>query len=203
MPADAMRIIRHRVNTLAALRAVHPSHGAELDVRSVGSRLVLNHEPFEDGETLEDFLACYAQRGLAGTLIFNPKEDGLEREILRMARRFQIQDFFFLDLTMPTTVRCSMREGIADIAVRVSEYEPIEAALRFRRKVRWIWLDCFTGKPAKSGLIRALKGHFKVCAASPELQGYAEQAIRDFEPLIPLLDAVCTKRPDLWGCPPA
>jgi hypothetical protein len=193
-----MRIIRHRVNAVSTLRAIDPEHGAEFDVRSRGSKLILNHEPFQDGESLETFLSCYAEARRTGTLIFNPKEDGLEKEMLALAERFQLPDFFLLDLAAPTLVRLALQKGIVDVAVRVSEHEPLEAALRFKSKAKWAWVDCFTGKPPAREVVSELKKHFKVCLVSPELQGYPKEAIRDFAGLVPLVDAVCTKNPELW-----
>ncbi|MFI5349620.1 MAG: hypothetical protein ACHQ2Z_08760 [Elusimicrobiota bacterium] len=193
-----IEIISHRVNSLAALERLPPDRGAEFDVRSRGSRLILNHEPFSEGDSLEDFLACRAKSGRKGTLVFNPKEDGLENEMLALARRFEIADFFLLDLAAPTLIRLAFSGGIKDLSVRVSEHEPLAAALQFKSRVKWVWVDCFSGKPPDLELVKNLKEYFRVCVVSPELQGYPEETIRNFSGLIPVADAVCTDHPELW-----
>ena len=46
----------------------------------------------------------------------------------------------------------------------------------------------------------ALKKHFKLCAVSPELQGRAPETIASYAAELAAypMDAICTKRPDLW-----
>lgn len=192
------QIVAHRVNTLAELRQLPPSYGAEFDVRSRGSRLILHHEAFHEGEWLDPFLEFYASSGRQSLLIFNPKEDGLEAEILARVERHRIENFFLLDLAFPTMVRLAVKQGLRAIAARVSEYEPVEAALRFKGRVDWVWLDCFTGEPVDPQRLAPLRPHFKICAVSPELQGYPREAIFKFRRLDPYLDAVCTKHPEAW-----
>ena len=40
-----MEIIIHRINSLKELIKLPTDYGAEIDIRSQGSRLILNHEP--------------------------------------------------------------------------------------------------------------------------------------------------------------
>ena len=51
-----MEIIIHRVNTINELRDVPKIYGTEIDIRSYGSNLILNHEPFQFGEDFEDYI---------------------------------------------------------------------------------------------------------------------------------------------------
>ena len=194
-----MEIIRHRVNTIAELDAVDPAHGVEIDIRSNGRRLVLAHDPFVDGESLDDYLGRYAALGRRGLVIFNPKEDGLETEILSRARQAGLARFFLLDLALPTLVRLAAAGRERAVAVRVSEYEPAEAARRFAGLAEWVWLDCFSGEPASPATVRELGRSFHICLVSPELQGYPPAAIARFLPLRDEVEAVCTKHPARWG----
>jgi hypothetical protein len=86
------------------------------------------------------------------------------------------------------------------VAVRYSSYEPLELALSFKGKVNWVWLDCFFGFHLPDEDYEVLKKHFKLCMVSPELQGRPADEIVEFKKLLQgkELDAVCTKRPDLW-----
>ena len=86
----------------------------------------------------------------------------------------------------------------------MSEYESIETALSLSGKIEWIWVDCFTRFPLLKTDVDTLKSAgFKLCLVSPELQGRA--AGEEIHELVKLLqdneisvDAVCTKRPDIW-----
>ncbi|MBI4677633.1 MAG: hypothetical protein HY748_08620 [Elusimicrobia bacterium] len=190
-----MRIIVHRVNTSARLRRVPARYGVEIDLRSRGRRIVLQHEAMEDGEDFSRWLKGFRH----GTLILNVKEDGIEDRVRRMVLARGIEDFFFLDLSFPALVRMT-RRGERRVAVRVSEYEPLDTALRLRRKAAWVWLDCFTRLAWDRAAAEALATGFKVCVASPEVQGHPvsripsfKRALAGFEPA-----AVCTKVPERW-----
>lgn len=189
-------IIRHRVNSRTELDRTDPGLGVEFDVRSRGGRLILAHDPGVDGEDLEPFLeAAAGQRRL---LVFNPKEDGLEDELLRLARRCGVERYFLLDLTLPTLVRLAARQGVREVGVRVSEFEPEEGAMRFKDLAGWVWLDCFKGEPPAPALLRRLRRVFQVCLVSPELQGFPRERIARFTDLAGSVDAVCTKHPEDW-----
>jgi hypothetical protein len=187
------------VNTLEDLAALAPGLGAEIDLRTRGDEIVLNHEAFADGLPFAAFLSAWVAGPARGTLILNPKEDGLEGRAVARAEAAGVTDFFFLDLTIPTTVRMAVREGFRRIAIRVSEYEPAEAALRFAGLADWAWLDCFDGVPAPDAVVDALAGRFRICLVSPELEGYPRDRIAAFLPLAARADAVCTKFPSDWG----
>jgi hypothetical protein len=193
-----MQVVRHRINRISELKKLGAGLGAEIDIRSRGGRLILNHEPHANGDSLNAFLDVYAAQRRGRLLILNPKEDGLESEILKQLRRRKIENYFFLDLTIPTTVRLS-KQREKRLAIRVSEFEPLEFALRFKNRASWIWLDCFSGQPPAVSLAKRLSRHFRICLVSPELEGYSEARIDQFRRLTAVADAVCTKFPDRWA----
>jgi len=194
-----MKLISHRRNTLKDLNATSPKYGVEVDIRSRGEQLIIHHDPFADGESFDNWIAAYQH----GTLILNVKEEGLESRLIVLMQSKGIEDYFFLDQSFPFLVKWS-KAGERRCAVRVSEFESIETALTLAGKVDWIWVDCFTRFPLSEEDARRLKyAGFKLCLVSPELQG------RDAETEIPVLaqllaerdiqvDAVCTKRSELW-----
>ena len=49
--ATDVEIIIHRINSIRDLKKIDPKFGAEIDIRSWGSNLVLNHEPFQMEKT--------------------------------------------------------------------------------------------------------------------------------------------------------
>ena len=194
-----MRLIAHRRNSLADLRATDPRHGVEVDIRSAGPRLIIHHDPCVPGESFPEWLQAYRH----GTLILNVKEEGLEGPLLEMMAATGIEDFFFLDQSFPFLVKCSTA-GERRCAVRVSEYESIETAMTLAGRVDWVWVDCFTRFPLSGDDAARLQGAgFRLCLVSPELQG--RPADTGIAVMVDLLrergivpDAVCSKRPDLW-----
>jgi hypothetical protein len=201
---EAPPFVQHRVNTIAQLRALDPALGAEIDLRDRAERLILAHDPFSDGEDFEPYLEEYCRtRGdgsHSGPLILNVKSERIEQRVLDLVHAWGLENFFFLDSSFPM-IRLLSEKGLHKIAVRFSEYEPVEAALAVAGRIDWVWVDCFTRMPLDQKSYELLSRHFRLCIVSPELQG------RSAEESIPLyakelksysLDAICTKRPDLW-----
>jgi hypothetical protein len=194
-----MKLIAHRRNTIQELRATPREYGVEVDIRSVGQQLIIHHDPFVAGELFEDWLAVYEH----GTLILNVKEEGLESRLIALMKSKGIEDYFFLDQSFPFLVKWS-KMGERRCSVRVSEFESIDTALSLAGKVDWVWVDCFSRFPLnRMDSLRLHDGGFKICLVSPELQDRdAEIGILGLVKLLKeqdvLVDAVCTKRPDLW-----
>lgn len=187
--------IAHRINTIAQLQQVPSEYGIELDLRYEGQDLILHHDPFTTGEKFDDFLQHYHH----ALIILNVKTEGIEAEVLRLLEKHGVTEYFFLDLSLPYLIKY-MRKGEHKIAIRFSEYEPLEFALAFAGKVDWVWVDCFHEMPLTPENYAALKQHFKLCLVSPELQGYPKERIAEFKEKLQgmPLDAVCTKYPELW-----
>jgi len=191
-----LQLIRHRVNTVAQLQEVSPQYGVELDLRDRGARLILQHDPFADGEDFASYLGHYRH----GTMILNVKSERIEHRVLDELRQAgTVRDYFFLDCSFPM-IRNLVSLGERRIAVRFSEFEPIEGAMALAGQIDWVWVDCFTRLPLDEPSYARLHRHFKLCIVSPELQGHALERIEEFaEQLRGMpVDAVCTKRPDLW-----
>lgn len=187
--------IAHRINTVAQLEAVPSEYGVELDLRPAGDRIILHHDAFAEGEDFEDWLKHYRH----SLIILNTKAEGMEERLLSLMEIYKVENYFFLDLSLPFLIKY-MRKGVSDIAVRFSEFEPLEFVMKFAGKVKWVWVDCFTDLPLTEENYKLLKQHFKLCLVSPELQGYDVSRIEDFKTKLKgmPIDAVCTKRPDLW-----
>jgi hypothetical protein len=195
-----MQIILHRVNTQKSLREIPREFGVEVDVRSHRDKLILHHDPFQKGESFEDWLIEFHH----GTLILNVKEEGLEQKLLELMARHEIEDFFFLDQSFPFIYK-TVHSGENRCAIRVSEYEFLETALAFSGKVQWVWVDCFSRFPLiEEELVKLKNAGFKICIVSPELQGLMEikyiiKFRNELQRFGEYLDAVCTKHADLWG----
>ena len=48
-----MEIIIHRINNLSKLKYIPKNYGVEIDVRNFKNNLILNHDPFKNGEKLD------------------------------------------------------------------------------------------------------------------------------------------------------
>lgn len=194
-----MKLIAHRKNTLQALRDTPVEYGVEVDIRSIGERLVIHHDPYVAGESFDEWIAAYRH----GTLILNVKEEGLEARLIALMQQHQIADYFFLDQSFPFLIKWS-RMGEKRCAVRVSEFESIDTALSLAGKVDWVWVDCFNHFPLQAHDAQRLHdAGFKLCLVSPELQGRdAATGIPAMAGLLAergiVMDAVCTKQPTLW-----
>ena len=160
-----MKIVIHRVNTVAELRTIPPEFGAEIDLRADGSRLILNHEPRPEGERFEDFLAEYRH----GLLVLNIKEAGIEDEVLRLVRARGVPEFFLLDVEFPYIYRAT-RRGERAIALRYSEEESIMTVRHYAGRADWVWIDTFTRLPLDPTVIEALAS-FHTCLVCPERWG--------------------------------
>jgi len=193
-----LRLYKHRINTVEALAAVPPGMGIEFDLRSDGQRVIVTHDPFTDGPTIEEFFPHIGQR----PCIFNVKTEGIEERVMGLAAQHGISEFFFLDLSVPAAVKL-WRAGERRIAVRYSEIEPIEGVLAWKGKAAWVWVDCFTQFPPADQAWDTMASNFQVCLVSPELQRHDEEHARALRASLTgrRYHAVCTKLPDSWGEP--
>ena len=85
-----MEIIAHRINNITKLKDLPKKYGAEIDLRSFKSKIILNHDPFKKGIILEDYLSNYNH----GTLILNIKESGIEIDVIKIISKFKINFFY-------------------------------------------------------------------------------------------------------------
>ncbi len=194
-----MQVVVHRINTIEHLKQVPSNLGVEIDLRSQGSRIILNHDPFCEGEDFEQWLEYYQHQ----LLILNVKEEGLEKNIINLLSKRSINNYFFLDISFPFLVWLS-DEGFSKMAVRFSEYECLHTVLNMSGRVEWVWIDCFTELPINhDSFIQLKKAGFKLCLVSPELQKKNISTIKNYIDHLTTeaitIDAVCTKKPDHWN----
>ena len=190
-----MLYIKHRINTINDLKSVPQNMGIEVDIRYEGNKLILHHDPFVSGEDFEAFLQEYKH----AFIILNIKSEGIEEKTLQLINKYNIKEYFLLDITFPQVIKLS-KAGNKNIAVRFSEYEPIEQALRLKGLVNWVWIDCFNDLLLNEKTYLDLKKYFKICIVSPELQKHSIDKIPELKKILSKceIDAICTKVPELW-----
>ena len=160
-----MELIIHRINLINKLKEIPENFGVEIDIRSYKSDLILNHEPYFNGDKLSDFLKEYKH----GTLVLNFKQAGIEEDVLSLINENKIKSYFLLDIEMPYFYN-SIIKNKKNVAVRFSEYEDIINAKNFINQVDWVWIDTVTKLPLDKSKIRILK-KFKSCLVCPERWG--------------------------------
>ena len=167
-----MELVIHRVNIIKELKKIPKEYGCEIDIRTDGSKLILNHDPFEKGDSLIDYLDEYKN----GTLVLNIKESGIEDLVLEEIRKRNIKSFFLLDVEFPYLFSAS-EKGEKNIAVRFSEKEPIENVKLFKDKLDWVWIDTITKIPLYKNNIDILK-QFKSCLVCPSRWGRENEILK-------------------------
>ena len=160
-----MEFIIHRINKIKDLKFIPNEFGTEIDIRSNGSDLILNHEPFAKGDSFLNYLENYKHK----TLVLNLKEAGIEEEVIKLVKKYKIKSYFLLDVEMPYMYSAT-KKGIKNIAVRFSEYEDIELANYFKNKLNWIWVDTATKLPINKKNLKIIK-KFNSVLVCPERWG--------------------------------
>lgn len=163
-----MEIIIHRINKIKDLKKIPVNFGVEIDIRTMGSNLILNHDPFTKGDKLINYLENYKHQ----TLVLNLKEAGIEKNVLNLIRKYKIKSYFLLDVEMPYMYSAT-NVGIRDIAVRFSEYEDISLTKHFNNKLKWVWIDTATKLPINKKNIQILS-KLKSVLVCPERWGRAK-----------------------------
>jgi hypothetical protein len=166
-----MEIVIHRVNRIQQLVTIPRNLGCEIDIRSNGNELILNHEPMQNGDLLTEYLDLY-QHGL---LVLNIKEAGIEDLVLAEVRKRNIQNYFLLDVEFPYLYQAADR-GEKSIAIRFSEVESIETVKNFQGKLDWVWIDTNTILPINTSILTTL-GQFKSCLVCPERWGRPDDIV--------------------------
>lgn len=168
-----MLYIIHRINTIEELKKIPHQFGVEIDIRGFGNKMYLSHDPL-DKKKKYDELENYLKNFKHAFVIFNVKEAGYEERIIDLAKKYQINDYFLLDVEFPYLYRAARSEGVRKIAVRYSEAEPIEAVLsqRIGKKtlLDWVWIDTNTKLPLNFQVVKVLKT-FKTCLVCPSRWG--------------------------------
>jgi len=187
--------ISHRVNTINQLKETPKEYGIEIDLRDYNDKLVLQHDPFVTGEYFEDFLEYFNHN----FIILNIKSERIEHKVLELIRKYNINQYFFLDSSFPMIFQL-IKSGESRIALRYSEFEGADTLLNLKDKVEWVWVDCFNNFPLDIDTYIKLRKHFKLCLVSPELQAHPVNMIDEFaEKMVNMpFQAICTKRIDLW-----
>jgi len=166
-----MEIIIHRINKIRDLKKIPKTYGTEIDIRSNGSKLILNHEAKTNGDNFENYLDNYKN----GTLILNIKESGIENEVLKKVKTYKhIKSFFLLDVETPYLFEC-LKNNNKYCALRTSHYEPLSSLKKFNKIYNWLWVDTIKKVNFSKKSEKKFLSNFKVCLVCPERWGKANE----------------------------
>ena len=164
----------------------------EVDLRDSGNDIILAHDPFVPGEVFQDYLDVFDHE----FIILNIKSERIEGRVLELIRSKGVNNFFFLDSSVPM-VYSMTNQGVRDIALRMSELEPIEMVLKMSERVSWVWVDCFSTNPLfLEDFLHLKEIGLRVCLVSPELQGRpneTEAYVKEIRERGYIPDMVCSK----------
>ena len=169
---EKKNIIVHRVNTIKSLKSIDTDLGCEIDIRTDGSQLILNHDPFKKGDNLIDYLDEYKH----GTLVLNIKETGIEKDVLDEVKKRKIKSYFLLDVEFPYIIKAFMRNE-NNIAIRFSEYETIENVITFKNNLKWVWVDLVSKIPINDFNFKILN-QFNLCLVCPSLWNRSNEILK-------------------------
>ena len=188
-----MIFIAHRINTIKELNTIPKEYGIEIDIRDNKNELILVHDPFTNGENLDEFLKHYDK----SFIILNIKSERIEFKVIELLKKYNITEYFFLDSTIPMIYQLhNIHEN--NIAVRFSEFESIESVEKIKNMVKWVWIDCFTMFPLDKNIYKKIRElGLKICLVSPELQNHDIKMINQIKIIIKEnkfeIDAICSK----------
>lgn len=192
--------------------------GIEIDIRSLGSYLIVNHDRFYSTD-FENIDRCICLKDVAKylrdyTVIVNVKESGLEEQISDILDEHGIR-YYFLDSQIPDIVRlCKQDRYRSKFILRVSDFESINYNLFEHCKPEYVWADYQKFDNFKIlDYIRyiqeidsdeyLIKNNIKKILVSPELYGL--QNINITQDITKVTNkellsrySICTKLPDDW-----
>lgn len=169
-----MEIIAHRgywknnleKNRIVALkRSFLMGMGTETDIRDFNGNLKISHDiANEECPDAEDFFEIYKKSPY--TLAINIKADGLQPLLKDKLDRFEIENYFCFDMSVPDMF--GYIDANLKYFVRESEFEQINGLYE---KADGVWIDGFLDDSwiTKDKISAHLDRGKRVCIVSPEL----------------------------------
>ena len=169
-----MEIIAHRgfwrkktdQNTIGAFKLALNNHfGIETDIRDQNGQLVISHDiPKKKSIKLHELFKIYSLNSSYCTLALNIKADGLQKELLKLIKKYHIKNYFIFDMSIPESIKYSKTP--LNNYMRLSEYEKDYKNFVFKG----LWIDQFKSDWISPKQIKILlKSKIDICLVSSEL----------------------------------
>lgn len=183
---DGMKVMAHRGlwestderNSLPALRrAINKGYGIETDIRDYMGRLVISHNIADSASPLlESFFIDYISVGSNVPLALNVKADGIQKELYNLIFKYEINNYFIFDMSVPEMVMYKKNE--MNFFTRHSDIE--EQCVLYDDAIG-VWLDSFYEEEwLKADIIKKhLNDKKAVCIISSEIHGFDEKYMWD------------------------
>ena len=191
-----VKIIIHRVNKIKNYNKLKNFYGIETDVRDYGKKIILSHDPNENGEDFFEFI-----NNVDKTVFLNIKSSGLLTKILRFVKNKKI---FLLDISFSEFNYLYEKNLSHKVLLRFSSYERFDFKKKYFTEIKWIWYDYFNELKISLKDYKYLKKNKKkICLVSPDLLGKKNKILEYIKYLNKnkiVVDAVCTKKENvsLW-----
>jgi len=154
-------------NSLEAFeRSFSLGYGTETDIRDYKGELVISHDiPTKTSLSLESFFKIYKKINSELPLALNIKSDGLQIELKKLLKSYDIKNYFVFDMSVPDGLQY-IREEINSFT-RQSEYEKNPS---FYELADGVWLDEFKDHWIDEETINThYSNEKKICIVSPDL----------------------------------
>lgn len=151
------------------VKAIAEGYGIETDIRDYFGKLVISHNIADNNsQLLEDFLIQYKRLGSDACLALNIKADGLQGLINELTEKYDVQNYFLFDMSIPEMV--VNREKNLKFFTRHSD---IEQNCVLYDYAEGVWIDSFYDNNWLTGDIihKHLKYGKKIGIISPEIHG--------------------------------
>lgn len=115
--------------------------GTETDLRDLNGEIVISHDIprlEENPITLKEFFEIYTSYKIKKTLCLNIKADGLQLLVKELINKFQIENYFLFDMSIPDHIQYN-KIGLKTF-FRESEYEKTDL---LTTNFEGVWLDAF------------------------------------------------------------
>lgn len=172
-----MQILAHRgfwktvgeKNTLESFRrAFENGYGIETDIRDYEEKLVVSHNvATKECFSFDEVLKLYSEMNMNTPLAINIKADGIQDLLRADLEKYNIQNYFVFDMSIPEQVVYHKQEF--NVFTRMSEYEKEPVLLE---KSHGVWMDEWKNSWISEKVINQMRQQGKkVSIISPEIHG--------------------------------
>ena len=201
-----MKVLSHRgywkslaeKNCAAAfVRSFEKGFGTELDLRDLNRILVVSHDPpGSDVLVAHEMFEIHRRLNPNLTLALNIKSDGLQHLLSSLIHRFEVEDCFVFDMSVPDSIHWIRAE--VPFFTRHSDVEEHPALYS---QASGVWLDAFHSDWWDADVVsRHVSAGKRVCIVSPELHSREHRHVWDLltKPSVPTGEQVmlCTDYPE-------
>lgn len=158
----------------AFINSLQRGYGIETDIRDYEGELVIAHDIPKGRDKqfyIDDFFSLYKKYGNNQTLALNIKSDGLSLSLKEKLLKYEIDNYFVFDMSVPDMVHYQKQNLIF-----FTRHSDIEHSPCMLQESSGVWLDEFFSNWISEEVLKKYhKDNKRLCIVSPELHG------RDFQ----------------------